>query len=89
VSARAGGDYHADKIIIATGTSRQLAAGSVQHRNIIIAIKFCKSNDPKTMIVVGGGVIGVEYTCMFATLGVRVTLIEKRPRLLNLPIGNG
>src|SRR6266481_1919908 len=37
---------------------------------------------PKTMIVVGGGVIGVEYTCMFATLGVRVTLIERRPRLL-------
>ena len=37
---------------------------------------------PKTMIVVGGGVIGVEYVCMFATLGVRVTLIEKRPRLL-------
>src|SRR6202030_507261 len=37
---------------------------------------------PKTLIVVGGGVIGLEYTCMFATLGVRVTLIEKRPRLL-------
>jgi NAD(P) transhydrogenase len=32
--------------------------------------------------VVGGGVIGVEYTCMFAALGVRVTLIEKRPKLL-------
>ena len=26
--------------------------------------------------------IGVEYTCMFATLGVRVILVEKRPRLL-------
>ena len=39
-------------------------------------------NIPRTLIVVGGGVIGVEYTCMFATLGVRVTLIEKRPRLL-------
>ena len=37
---------------------------------------------PKTLIVVGGGVIGVEYTCMFATLGVRVILIERRPRLL-------
>jgi NAD(P) transhydrogenase len=37
---------------------------------------------PRTLIVVGGGVIGVEYTCMFATLGVRVILIEKRPRLL-------
>src|SRR5208283_857669 len=37
---------------------------------------------PRTLIVVGGGVIGVEYTCMFAVLGVRVTLIEKRNRLL-------
>ncbi len=37
---------------------------------------------PKSMIVVGGGVIGVEYTCMFAALGVRVILVEKRPRLL-------
>ncbi|HTW82190.1 MAG TPA: Si-specific NAD(P)(+) transhydrogenase [Terracidiphilus sp.] len=37
---------------------------------------------PKSLIVVGGGVIGVEYTCMFAVLGVRCTLIEKRPRLL-------
>ena len=37
---------------------------------------------PKTMIIVGGGVIGVEYTCMFSALGVRVTLIERRPRLL-------
>ena len=39
-------------------------------------------NLPKTLIVVGGGVIGVEYTCMFSALGVRVTLIERRPRLL-------
>src|ERR1700759_1185625 len=38
-------------------------------------------NLPKTMIIVGGGVIGVEYCCMFAALGVRVTLIERRPRL--------
>ena len=37
---------------------------------------------PQTMIIVGGGVIGVEYCCMFAALGVRVTLIERRPRLL-------
>lgn len=37
---------------------------------------------PKTLIVVGGGVIGVEYTCMFAVLGVRVILVEKRPKLL-------
>ena len=34
------------------------------------------------MTVVGAGVIGCEYASMFATLGVRVTLIDKRPRLL-------
>jgi NAD(P) transhydrogenase len=34
------------------------------------------------MIVVGGGVIGVEYACMFAVLGVRVTIVEKRAKLL-------
>jgi len=37
---------------------------------------------PKTLVVVGGGVIGVEYACMFSTLGVRVIIVEKRPRLL-------
>ena len=30
----------------------------------------------------GGGVIGVEYACMLATVGVRVIIVEKRPRLL-------
>ena len=40
------------------------------------------AGNSQDLIVVGGGVIGVEYTCMFATLGVRVILIEKRPRLL-------
>jgi NAD(P) transhydrogenase len=37
---------------------------------------------PKTLIVVGGGVIGVEYACMLATLGVKVTLVEGRREVL-------
>ena len=37
---------------------------------------------PKSLTVVGGGVIGCEYACMFATLGVRVTLVEVADRLL-------
>ncbi|MCS6961020.1 MAG: Si-specific NAD(P)(+) transhydrogenase [Deltaproteobacteria bacterium] len=37
---------------------------------------------PKSMIVVGGGVIGVEYATMFAALGVAVTLVDGRKRLL-------
>src|SRR5688500_12276269 len=37
---------------------------------------------PKTITVIGAGVVGCEYASMFAALGVRVTLVDKRPRLL-------
>jgi NAD(P) transhydrogenase len=42
---------------------------------------------PKTMVVVGAGVIGCEYASIFAALGVRVTLIDKRDRLLGFVDG--
>jgi NAD(P) transhydrogenase len=38
---------------------------------------------PKTLAIIGGGVIGVEYASIFSALGVRVTLIDKRDRLLS------
>lgn len=37
---------------------------------------------PRTLTVIGAGVIGLEYATIFATLGVRVTLIDMRPKLL-------
>jgi NAD(P) transhydrogenase len=37
---------------------------------------------PRSLIIVGGGVIGTEYACMLAAVGVRVTMVESRPRLL-------
>jgi NAD(P) transhydrogenase len=37
---------------------------------------------PRSMIVVGGGVIGLEYALMFATLGVQVTVVDARTQLL-------
>jgi NAD(P) transhydrogenase len=37
---------------------------------------------PRTLAVVGAGVIGIEYTSIFAALGVAVTLVERRERLL-------
>ncbi len=82
-------DYRADNIVIATGTK---PAGSAKvpfnGRNIINSDQVLDLKDiPRTFIVVGGGVIGVEYACMFATLGVRVILIERRPRLLEFADG--
>jgi NAD(P) transhydrogenase len=37
---------------------------------------------PKSMLVVGGGVIGCEYACIFATLGTKVTIVETRDSIL-------
>jgi NAD(P) transhydrogenase len=37
---------------------------------------------PRSMIVIGGGVIGLEYAIMFATLGVQVTVVDGRANLL-------
>lgn len=76
--------YGAEAIIIATGTKPAFSSKvQLNGRNIIDSDQILNMPEiPKTMIVVGGGVIGVEYACMFATLGVRVILVERRPRLL-------
>ncbi len=82
--ARGFTDYHADNVIIATGTKPAASPKvPINGRTILNSDQVLQMSEiPKTLIVVGGGVIGVEYTCMFATLGVRVILVEKRPRLL-------
>ena len=85
VSGPRGNNVHeADTIIIAVGTKPASNPKVPLNGSTIINSDqiFEMAELPKTMIVVGGGVIGVEYTCMFAALGVRVTLVEKRPRLL-------
>src|ERR1700688_4693178 len=76
--------YEAKNILIGTGTKPACSPKvPINGRSIINSdLVLDLVNLPKTMIIVGGGVIGVEYTCMFAALGVRVTLIEKRPKLL-------
>lgn len=76
--------FGADVIVIATGTKPASSPKiPLNGRNILDSDQVLQMPEvPKTLIVVGGGVIGVEYTCIFATLGVRVILVEKRPRLL-------
>jgi NAD(P) transhydrogenase len=83
-NSRGGQAYSAEAIIIATGTKPACSPKvPINGRNIVNSDQVLDMPEiPKTLIVVGGGVIGVEYTCMFAALGVRVILVEKRPRLL-------
>ena len=76
--------FEAETIIIATGTKPAVSEKvPINGKTIVNSDQVLElPGIPKTLIVVGGGVIGVEYTCMFAILGVRVILVEKRPRLL-------
>lgn len=74
-----------EKIIIAAGTT----ATRDEHipfdgKSIFISDDILYLEKlPRTMAVIGAGVIGCEYATMFATLGVRITLVDKRPRLLS------
>ena len=74
-----------DKFIIATGT-RPATPNSVPFNDTTIltsdALLKLKML-PKSMIIVGGGVIGVEYACMLAALGVRITLVEGKGELFD------
>jgi NAD(P) transhydrogenase len=84
VNTRGQSDFEGEIIVIATGT-KPASSPKVpfNNRTIINSDQILEMPEvPRTLIVVGGGVIGVEYTCMFAALGVRVILVEKRPRLL-------
>jgi NAD(P) transhydrogenase len=78
------GEFEAQYVVIATGTKPAVNPKvPINGRNIINSDQILSMPQiPRTLIVVGGGVIGVEYACMFATLGVRVIIVEKRPRLL-------
>jgi NAD(P) transhydrogenase len=77
-------ELEAQYIVIATGTKPAVNPKvPTNGRNIVNSDQVLGiPGVPKTLIVVGGGVIGVEYACMFTTLGVRVIIVEKRPRLL-------
>ena len=76
---------HADVILIATGShpfqppmfpfydSRVYDSDTILHINDI----------PESMLIAGGGVIGCEYACMFAALGIKIHLVEGRDQLLS------
>jgi len=84
VGPQSQSNLEADRIILAVGTRpADSPKVPINGRTIVNSDQILDLPElPRSLIVVGGGVIGVEYTCMFAILGVRVTLIEKRDRLL-------
>jgi NAD(P) transhydrogenase len=77
-------EHTADFIVIAVGTEPARPSDipfddeSIIDTDGLLTLKRI----PKSMVIVGGGVIGTEYASILAAMGVPVTLIDKRPRLL-------
>ena len=76
----------AERIIIAVGT-RPARPSSVgfDDRTVIDSDGLLRMEHrvPRTMTVVGAGVIGVEYASMFGALGTKVTVVDQRDRVMN------
>lgn len=75
----------ADHVLIAVGTRPARPAGVSTSCECVVTSDelLLMEKLPHSMIVVGGGVIGTEYASMMTALGVKVTLIEGRDRLLD------
>lgn len=74
----------ADKIILATGSSPSLPpidgidGANVLTSDQVLAMDRC----PESFVIIGGGVIGIEFATLFSALGKKVTVVEALPRLL-------
>jgi NAD(P) transhydrogenase len=75
----------ADVFLVATGARPEPPRGYELQDDLIVDSESLLTIQkiPNSMIVVGGGVVGCEYACIFAALGVRVTLVNERGRLLS------
>ncbi len=81
-----GIEYQADNIIIATGARSRVLPSIPQDGEKIIGYReaMSLSKQPKKMIVVGSGAIGVEFAYFYNSLGTEVTIVEYLPNLVPL-----
>jgi dihydrolipoamide dehydrogenase len=77
-------DFSADKVILAVGSVPSRIPGWPTDVE-----RVCTSDEslhwkslPKSLLIVGGGVIGCEFACMMQPFGVQVTVVEMLPKLL-------
>lgn len=77
-------DYTADHIILATGARSRELPNLPQDGKKVIGYRQALSlpEQPKSMIVVGSGAIGVEFAYFYATMGTKVTIVEFMPNIV-------
>ncbi len=77
-------EYTAQHIIIATGARSRELPNLPQDGKKVIGYREALSlpEQPKSMIVVGSGAIGVEFAYFYATMGTKVTIVEFMPTIV-------
>lgn len=74
----------ADKFILATGSVPVMPPieGLRESKFVIDSTGALNLNElPKSMVIIGGGVIGIEMACALNTFGTKITIVEALPRL--------
>ena len=79
-------EYSADHIIIATGARSRELPNLPQDGEKVIGYRkaMTLTSQPKSMIVVGSGAIGVEFAHFYNAMGTEVTIVEYLPNLVPL-----
>ena len=79
-----GKEYSADHIIIATGARSRELPSLPQDGETVIGYRKAMTLDkqPKKMIVVGSGAIGVEFESFYNSMGTEVTIVEYMPNVV-------
>jgi len=81
--------FRGQKIIIATGSvSAQIPNVPIDGKTILTSTEMLNlSSIPKDLLIIGGGVIGMEFACLFNGLGSKVTVIEMLPEIISTEDG--
>jgi dihydrolipoamide dehydrogenase len=81
-----GIEYQADHVVIATGARSRVLPTIPQDGKKIIGYREAMnlSKQPKKLIIVGSGAIGVEFAYFYNSLGTKVTIVEYLPNLVPL-----
>ena len=67
----------ANKIIIASGSETLVPGFIPKGKRVITSTELLSIPEiPKSLLILGGGVIGCEFACLFAELGTKVTIVE-------------
>ena len=79
-----GTEYSADHIIVATGSRSRVLPNLPQDGKKVIGYREAMTleKQPKSMIIVGSGAIGVEFAHFYNTMGTDVTLVEFQPNIV-------